>query len=104
VLRADTPQDRHPSPEYTHIVIEVADESLDYDQNVKGRLYGRAGVPEYWLVDLGGERITVYREPMSDGYRAIRFFLRGESLSPAFAPDLVVEVDAILGPPAAAEE
>jgi Uma2 family endonuclease len=101
VLRADTPPDRHPSPEYAHFVIEVADVSLDYDRDTKGPLYARAGVPEYWLVDLNGGRIEVYREPSRDGYLAIRVYQRGESLSPAFAPDMVVEVDAILGPPAA---
>ena len=36
VLRTDSPQDRQPAPEYTYLVIEVADESLDYDQHVEG--------------------------------------------------------------------
>jgi hypothetical protein len=34
----------------------------------------------------------------------MRIFLRGESLSLAFAPDLVIAVDAILGPPTGADE
>jgi Uma2 family endonuclease len=100
VLRGETPQDRHPSPEYAHLVVEVADVSFDYDQQIKAPLYGRAGIPEYWIVDLNGERIEVYREPSPSGYRAIRFYQRGQSLSPAFAPDMVIQVDAILGPPA----
>jgi Uma2 family endonuclease len=103
VLRADTPQDRHPSPEYAQLVVEVADVSLDYDRTVKGPLYARAGVPEFWLVDLDRDRIEVYQEPATGLYRAIRFYMRGESLSPAFAPDMLIQVDDILGPAPEAE-
>ena len=54
-------------------------------------------------MDLNGERIEVYRDPSPAGYRAIHFFSRGECLSPAFAPDMVLKVDDILGSPAAEE-
>jgi Uma2 family endonuclease len=104
VLHADSPQDRHPAPEYTYLVIEVADMSLDYDRQIKAPLYARAGIPEYWIVDLNGERIEVYHEPSPAGYRTIRFCLRGESLSPAFAAEMTIEVDAILGPSSAPAE
>ena len=65
------------------LVVEVADTSLAHDRYTKAPLYARAGIPEYWIVDLNGERIEVYREPSTAGYRTIRFFLRGESLTPA---------------------
>jgi Uma2 family endonuclease len=58
----------------------------------------RAGIPEYWIVDLNGERIEVYTEPFEADYRAVRIHLRGEQLAPAFAPELSIAVDAILGP------
>jgi Uma2 family endonuclease len=87
-----------PLAEDALLVIEVADTSLSDDRNIKRSLYARAGIPEYWIVDLNGERVEVYREPSAAGYRSSRFYLRGESLSPIFAPDLTVAVDAILGP------
>ena len=85
VLRADTPKVRKPSPENTLLVVEVADTSLAHDRYTKAPLYARANIAEYWIVDLNGERIEVYREPSLTGYRTIRYVLRGESLSPAFA-------------------
>ena len=85
VLRADTPKVRKPSPENTLLVVEVADTSLAHDRYTKAPLYARANIAEYWIVDLNGERIEVYREPSPAGYRTIRYVLRGESLSPAFA-------------------
>jgi Uma2 family endonuclease len=100
VLRADTPQDRRPSPAHALLLVEVADTSLAHDRYTKAPLYARAGISEYWIVDLNGERIEVYREPSTDGYHSIHLYGRGERLSPGFAPDIIVEVDAILGPPA----
>jgi Uma2 family endonuclease len=98
VLRTAASQHQRPSPKDTVLVVEVADTSLAHDRYTKAPLYARAGVPEYWIVDLNGERIEVYREPSPAGYRAVRYLLRGERLSPAFAPDLTIEVDTILGP------
>ena len=50
-------------------------------------------------VDVNGERIETYRDPSPAGYRSRHLDLRGEQLAPAFKPDLVIDVDAILGPP-----
>jgi Uma2 family endonuclease len=104
LLDPESPQDRYPAPEHTRLIVEVAGHSLTLDRKVKGPLYARAGIPEYWIVDLNGERVEVYSEPSPSGYRASRFYLRGESLSPAFASDMVIAVDHILGPPADATD
>jgi Uma2 family endonuclease len=104
MLRADAPQDRLPSSDHAVLIVEVADTSLAHDRYTKAPLYARAGIPEYWIVDLNGERVEVYREPSPAGYRSVRFVLRGERLSPSFAPDMVIEVDTILGPVPASDD
>ena len=48
------------------LVIEVADSSLGYDRRRKGSLYARAGIPEYWIVNLVDNRFEVYRDPVPD--------------------------------------
>ena len=98
VLRASASRRRRPSSTDALLVVEVADSSLAYDRQTKAPLYARAGIPEYWIVDLNGERIEVYTEPFEADYRAVRIHLRGELLAPAFAPELSIAVDAILGP------
>jgi len=99
VLLPTTPRTRKPTPADALLIIEVADSSVTYDRETKGPLYARAGIPEYWIVDLNGERVEQYREPSAIGYRSMRLFLRDEQIAPAFAPDLAVSVDAVLGPP-----
>ncbi|MFC1705208.1 Uma2 family endonuclease [Planctomycetota bacterium] len=62
-----TPRDyaaHHPAT--ASLVVEVADTSLAYDQTAKKSLYARAGVPEYWVLDLISRRLEVYRQPAPD--------------------------------------
>jgi Uma2 family endonuclease len=61
VLRADAPQDRPLGPSDVLLVVEVADSSLGYDRQVKAPLYARAGIPELWIADLGGDRVEAHR-------------------------------------------
>lgn len=48
------------------LVVEVADSSLAWDRNVKGSLYARAGIEDYWIVNLVDRVVEVYRDPVPD--------------------------------------
>ena len=87
----------HPGPEDVLLIIEVADTSAEYDREVKAPLYARAGIREFWLVDLEGQRVEVYRDPNPEGYREVRMAGRGERLSPEALAGLGLEVGEILG-------
>ena len=50
-------------PTTAALVVEVADSSLRLDRHSKARLYARAGVAEYWIVNLVDGALEVYREP-----------------------------------------
>ncbi|MBA2450041.1 MAG: Uma2 family endonuclease [Chloroflexi bacterium] len=99
VLRPDVSQARHPGPADVLLAIEVASSSVGVDREIKAPAYARAGVVELWLVDLVADRLEVHRDPSPIGYRLIRLFGRDEQVSPLFAPDFMVRVDAVLGPP-----
>jgi Uma2 family endonuclease len=55
--------DTHPRPRDVHLVCEVADSSLSLDRNDKLRLYARARIAIYWIVNLQDNRIEVYTQP-----------------------------------------
>ncbi|OAV43851.1 Uma2 family endonuclease [Lewinella sp. 4G2] len=57
---------RHPLVTETHLVIEVAFSTLEFDRTVKGPLYASAGVAEYWIINLRGRKIEVYQSPSTD--------------------------------------
>ena len=86
-----------PRPADVWLAIEVGDTSVAADRAIKVPLHAEAGLRETWLVDLPGERVEVYRTPVSDGYRDVRVLQRGQSLTVETFPDLVLSVDEILG-------
>ncbi|MBI2910973.1 MAG: Uma2 family endonuclease [Chloroflexi bacterium] len=94
--RADGYASGHPGPDDVLLLIEVADTTLAYDRGVKIPLYGRAGVPETWLVDLEGHAIEQYTEPSPQGYRLVRRLLAGERISPQAFPDVSLAIDDLL--------
>jgi Uma2 family endonuclease len=51
----------HPSS--AALVVEVADSSLRLDRRLKSGLYARAGLPEYWIVNLVDGALEVHRAP-----------------------------------------
>jgi len=61
---------RHPEQPDILLLIEVAETSLRVDRDLKLGIYARFAVPEVWLVDITGGRITRHREPSDTGFRA----------------------------------
>lgn len=87
----------HPTPADIALVIEVADSSAEYDRQTKGPMYARAGIADYWILDVGRDHILVHREPTESGYATTRIYRRGEQVRPLAFPDLAFSVDDILG-------
>lgn len=56
---------RHPFAADVSLVVEVADSSLTRDRR-KARIYALAGVPVYWIVNLGDEQIEAFWQPSGD--------------------------------------
>lgn len=54
---------RHPGPEDTALIVEVADATLRRDRGRKKRIYARAGISVYWIVNLIKLQIEVYTVP-----------------------------------------
>jgi Uma2 family endonuclease len=52
-----------PGPDDTGLLIEVADTSLAFDRGHKRRVYARAGIPTYWIVNIPDRIIEVYTDP-----------------------------------------
>jgi Uma2 family endonuclease len=82
------------------LVVEVADSSASYDRGVKAPLYAHQGIREYWLLDLRGQVLEVYRQPSLTGYRKVQRLRRGDSIAMEAFPDVVFSVSDLLGPSA----
>ncbi len=54
---------RHPEPKDVSLVVEVADSTLAFDRNEKCRVYARADIPCYWIINVGAQLVEVYTDP-----------------------------------------
>lgn len=81
------------------LVVEIADSSLALDRGEKAGLYARAGMPEYWIVNLGERALEVYRDPAPDAeaafgwrYAAVVTLRPGQTVAPVAAPAVAIAV------------
>jgi Uma2 family endonuclease len=65
VVRGDerTYATRHPGPADVGLLVEVSDSTLQRDRDDKGRIYARAGIPAYWIVNLIDRQVEVLSGP-----------------------------------------
>jgi Uma2 family endonuclease len=76
----------NPRPEDLHLVVEIADTSLNFDLTTKAALYARAGIVEYWVLDVIGRRLIAHRHPENGSYQSIVAFNESEGIAPQAAP------------------
>ena len=77
----------------------ISETSLALDRTHKGSLYARAGLPDYWIVNLPERRLEVYRDPEPDStapfgwrYHSFTVLEPGASVSPLSRPDRRIQI------------
>ena len=96
-----TPDDRLPLP---FLVIEISDTTYRKDVGSKLRAYARAGVADYWIINLPARRVEVYRRPENptpgrrSGWRYgdVKTYAPGEVVQLLARPQVSLAVDAML--------
>jgi Uma2 family endonuclease len=97
-------QFRTAHPTSAVLIVEVSDSRVSYDRRRKGSLYARAGVEDYWVVNLVRRRLEVYRAPVPDAtqhyghrYSARTDLTPPATVSPLALPQTAVAVADLLG-------
>ena len=88
----------NPGAEDAIFVVEVSDTTLSFDRNTKAALYARAGIPEYWIVDVVGRRIFVHRQPALSGYGELLAYSVWEEITTLVHSEQPVRVADLLPP------
>lgn len=97
-LREDRYYSGYADPSDVLLVIEVADSSLNYDRDVKAHIYGRAMIPETWVLNLPDDCIERFTEPGPEGYAQHTVLRRGDKVTPVALPDMELAVEDLLPP------
>jgi Uma2 family endonuclease len=90
--RDDFYRERHPRADDVLLIVEVAASSLRFDRKTKLPLYARHGIPEMWLVDLGGRRLVRYRAPQDGSYTLVDEPDAGKALAVSALSGTTVDV------------
>ena len=103
VVRGSLADYRHAHPARPALIIEVAESSLRFDRIEKGSLYARAGIVDYWIVNLVDRVLEVYRDPGADvtapygwRYLSVERFTPPSSVAPIGVPATPIPVAALL--------
>jgi len=96
-LREDFYRPRLPDLDDHFAIVEVSDTMLAYDRGAKLHMYAKAGITDYWVVDVNGEKIEICRDPHELGYGSRTVSTKGGSVAFAAFPDVVFTVDELLG-------
>ena len=90
-------------PDTAVLVVEISDSTLAADREVKAGLYARAGIAEYWIVNVVSQVLEVRRAPVADAaeplgwtYGETRRLTPGQSIAPLAAPNDEVQVSDLL--------
>lgn len=83
VVRSFNHLERHPEPDDTYLIVEVAYSSLSKDITDKLPNYLAAGIKEIWIVDLKRSVILVHRQDQTSFEVAF-----GVAFAPATFPEL----------------
>ena len=93
--------DEHPRTAL--LIVEIADASLTHDRTEKVKVYAKAGVSEYWVVNLLERQLEVYRNPVMDvaspsgfNYPGPVILKPGDFVSPLAVPSAKIAVADLL--------
>ena len=102
-ILAGEPREMTSHPANAVLIVEVADSSLEYDRTTKASLYARAGVADYWIVNLQDNVLEVRRrpiplpeQPFGFGYADSSIWRAGDTVAPLAAPQTEVAVADLL--------
>lgn len=79
------------------LIVEVSDTTLDTDLGRKADLYARAGIAEYWVIDVEGQRAVLHSLPGVDGYAEHIDVPFGDMLHSATIEGLSVPTEGLIG-------
>ncbi|MDZ4802503.1 MAG: Uma2 family endonuclease [Bryobacteraceae bacterium] len=88
----------NPGPADVLLVVEISHTTLGFDLTSKARLYARAAIADYWVLDVSGRRLIVHRDPRDGKYASVTSYKEGETVAPLAAPDAELRVETVLAP------
>ena len=82
----------HPCADEVLLIIEISDSSLAQDLETKRRLYAKAEIAEYWVLDIQGRELHVFLKPWDGDYTEQRNCRGDDEVQSTLIPELKLAV------------
>jgi Uma2 family endonuclease len=96
-------EDYSDHPTTAVLIVELSESTLAYDRSRKASLYARAGIADYWIVNLVNNQLEVRRDPRPDpsqpyghGYANVAILVPPAVVNPLAAPQVSLAVADLL--------
>lgn len=103
VIRGSPDDYAQEHPRTALLLVEISESSLHFDRNEKASLYAKAGISDYWMLNLVDRQLEVYRKPVmmpeaafGYGYSQVTIFRAGDFINPLAKPDARIAVADLL--------
>ena len=85
-------------PSTACLVVEISDATLSYDKGRKLKLYARAGIAEYWILDVKARRLIVHRAPNAEEeqFDNVQTLKETDVVSTLEVPDALIKIAELL--------
>lgn len=94
---------RETHPSHPVLIVEIAESSYRTDREYKASLYARAGIADYWIIDLVHDTVEIHREPEATPqaphgwhYRNVAMLRPPATVAPLVAPGSAIPVADLL--------
>lgn len=90
IVTRDDHADEHPTTAL--LAIELANTTVRDDLTRKARIYARAGVLEYWVLDVKKRELVVHRNPSNGKYKTVKRLSDLSSVKSSAVPSLQLDL------------
>ncbi|MFB2937995.1 Uma2 family endonuclease [Aerosakkonemataceae cyanobacterium BLCC-F154] len=84
--------ENHPTPADTFLLIEISDTTLEQDRKQKAAAYAKAGIADYWILDVNKRQVRVFREIVNQTYQQETILNEEATLFLLAFPEIEVQI------------
>jgi Uma2 family endonuclease len=95
--RDDFYKAHNPTGAHTLLAIEVSESTLHFDRQTKMSLYARYRIPEFWIFDVAGKRLHVFRNPSGAAYTDVSSTAEPGLIAVSALPGLTIDLSHVFG-------
>jgi Uma2 family endonuclease len=74
------------------LLIEISDTTLEQDRKQKAAAYAKAGIADYWILDVNTRQVRVFREIVNQTYQQETILNEEATLFLLAFPEIEVQI------------